>query len=91
MSQPLTHSAVSEVSFWTARKDSSLRIVRRLPIYSKIMCARSAGSTIRRPRRGAADPSPVSTKRSVSLFEKWLFIPGKGYYRGPDAMRISMR
>lgn len=26
------------------------------------------------------------TKRPVSLFDKWLFIPGKGYYRGPDAM-----
>jgi sulfonate transport system substrate-binding protein len=26
-----------------------------------------------------------ATKRPVAAYDKWLFLAGKGYYRGPDA------
>jgi sulfonate transport system substrate-binding protein len=75
-----------EVSFWTARKD--------------FIAAHHAALTdlledYVRAIRWFDDPAHRDealqivanvTKRPVPLFEKWLFIPGKGYYRGPDAM-----
>ena len=26
------------------------------------------------------------TKRPVAAYDKWLFLPGKGYYKGPDGL-----
>lgn len=75
-----------EVSFWTARKDY-------------IAAHRAALTDLLedyvRAIRWYSDPAHRDegiqivanfTKRPPATFDKWLFLPGKGYYRGPDAI-----
>ena len=75
-----------EVSFWTARKDY---IAQHRAVLIDLL------EDYVRAIRWFDDPAHRSealqivagvTKRPASLFEKWLFLAGKGYYRGPDAM-----
>jgi sulfonate transport system substrate-binding protein len=65
-----------EVSFWTASKDYIAAhravLVDLLEDYVRAI-------------RWCEDPKDF-TKRPASTFDQWLFLPGKGYYRGPDGM-----
>ena len=75
-----------EVSFWTAREDfiAAHRAALTDLLEDYVRAARWFDDPTHRDE--ALQIVAGVTKRPVSLFEKWLFIPGKGYYRGPDAM-----
>jgi len=75
-----------EVSFWTAR---SGYIAAHRAVLTDLL------EDYVRAIRWYADPAHRDeglqivanfTKRPLTTFDKWLFLPGKGYYRGPDAM-----
>ena len=75
-----------EVSFWTARKDfiAAHRAVLTDLLEDYVHAIRWFDDPAHRD--AALQVVADVTKRPVALFEKWLFIPGKGYYRGPDAL-----
>lgn len=75
-----------EVSFWTARKDfiAAHRAVLIDLLEDYVRAIRWFDDPAHRDE--ALQIVSKATKRPASLFEKWLFIPGKGYYRGPDAL-----
>lgn len=75
-----------EVSFWTARKDfiAAHRAALTDLLEDYVRAIRWFDDPAHRD--DALQIVAGVTKRPVSLFDKWLFIPGKGYYRGPDAM-----
>ena len=75
-----------EVSFWTARKDyiASHRAVLVDLLEDYVRAARWFDDP--KHRDEALQIVANVTKRPVAAYDKWLFLPGKGYYRGPDAM-----
>ena len=75
-----------EVSFWTARKDfiATHRAVLIDLLEDYVRAIRWFDDPAHR-EEGLQIVAKI-TKRPIALFEKWLFIPGKGYYRGPDSM-----
>ena len=74
-----------EVSFWTARKDyiAAHRAVLIDLIEDYVRATRWFDDP--KNREEALQIVANVTKRPVGAFAQWLFIPGKGYYRGPDA------
>jgi NitT/TauT family transport system substrate-binding protein len=74
-----------EVSFWTARKDyiAAHRAVLVDLLEDYVRATRWFDDP--KHRDEALQIVANVTKRPVGAFDKWLFIPGKGYYRGPDA------
>jgi sulfonate transport system substrate-binding protein len=75
-----------EVSFWTARQDyiAAHRAVLIDLIEDYVRATRWFGDP--QHREEALQIVANATKRPVAAFDQWLFIPGKGYYRGPDAL-----
>ena len=75
-----------EVSFWTARKDyiASHRAVLVDLLEDYVRATRWFEDP--KHRDEALQIVANVTKRPVEAYDKWLFLPGKGYYRGPDAM-----
>jgi NitT/TauT family transport system substrate-binding protein len=74
-----------EVSFWTARTD--FIAAHRAALVDLIEDYVRATRWFDDPKNRVEALQIVAnaTKRPVSAFDKWLFLPGKGYYRGPDA------
>jgi sulfonate transport system substrate-binding protein len=75
-----------EVSFWTAHKDyiASHRAVLVDLLEDYVRATRWFEDP--KHRDEALQIVANVTKRPVEAYDKWLFLPGKGYYRGPDAM-----
>ena len=75
-----------EVSFWTARKDyiAAHRAVLVDLLEDYVRAIRWFDDP--KNRDEALQIVANVTKRPVAAYDKWLFLPGKGYYRGPDAM-----
>jgi len=89
-SQPLTHSAVSSLVLDSAQGFiAAHRAALTDLLEDYVRAIRWFDDPTHRDE--ALQIVASVTKRPVSLFEKWLFIPGKGYYRGPTRCRISMR
>ena len=74
-----------EVSFWTARKAyiAAHRAVLIDLLEDYVRAIRWYDDP--KHRDEALQIVANVTKRPVAAFDKWLFLPGKGYYRGPDA------
>jgi NitT/TauT family transport system substrate-binding protein len=74
-----------EVSFWTARKDYIA--AHRAVLIDLIEDYVRATRWFDDPKNRAEALQIVAnvTKRPVAAFDKWLFLPGKGYYRGLGA------
>ena len=75
-----------EVSFWTAR---TAYIAAHRAVLTDLL------EDYVRAIRWYSDPAHRDeglqivanfTKRPLATFDKWLFLPGKGYYRGPDGL-----
>ncbi|HEY3919552.1 MAG TPA: ABC transporter substrate-binding protein [Stellaceae bacterium] len=75
-----------EVSFWTARTGyiAAHRAVLTDLLEDYVRAIRWYGDPAHRDE-GLAIAAKFA-KRPVATFDKWLFLPGKGYYRGPDGM-----
>lgn len=75
-----------EVSFWTAREDfiAAHRAVLTDLLEDYVRAIRWYNDPSHRDE--ALQIVGTFTKRPVSTFDKWLFLPGKGYYKGPDGM-----
>jgi NitT/TauT family transport system substrate-binding protein len=75
-----------EVSFWTARKDyiAAHRAVLVDLLEDYVRAIRWFDDPMHRDE--ALQIVATATKRPAATFDKWLFLPGKGYYRGPDAL-----
>jgi sulfonate transport system substrate-binding protein len=74
-----------EVSFWTARKDyiAAHRAVLVDLLEDYVRATRWFDDP--KNRDEALKIVAEATKRPVAAYDKWLFLAGKGYYRGPDA------
>jgi sulfonate transport system substrate-binding protein len=75
-----------EVSFWTANKDfiAAHRAVLIDLIEDYVRAIRWFDDPAHRDE--ALQIVANVTKRPAATYDKWLFLPGKGYYKGPDAM-----
>jgi sulfonate transport system substrate-binding protein len=75
-----------EVSFWTASKDYIVahRVVLTDLLEDYVRAIRWYSDPVHREE--GLQIVANFTKRPPATFDKWLFLPGKGYYRGPDAM-----
>jgi len=75
-----------EVSFWTASKDyiAAHRVVLTDLLEDYVRAIRWYSDPAHREE--GLQIVANFTKRPLATFDKWLFLPGKGYYRGPDAM-----
>jgi sulfonate transport system substrate-binding protein len=74
-----------EVSFWTARKDYIA--AHRAVLVDLLEDYVRATRWFDDPKHRAEALQIVAdvTKRPVAAYDKWLFLAGLGYYRGPDA------
>ena len=75
-----------EVSFWTANKDfiAAHRAVLIDLIEDYVRAIRWFDDPAHRDE--ALQIVANVTKRPAATYDKWLFLPGKGYYKGADAM-----
>jgi ABC-type nitrate/sulfonate/bicarbonate transport system substrate-binding protein len=75
-----------EVSFWTANKDfiAAHRAVLIDLIEDYVRAIRWFDDPAHREE--ALQIVANVTKRPATTYDKWLFLPGKGYYKGSDAL-----